>query len=145
MSAQSYQQQTIQPLLHKLSERLRLGFALPSIEFSYGEKHYSLQHKPFDFLEFIFRKIGHLFIYAVLGALVYGTLRHRKRSRLTCILFALSVVILIACADEYIQQYSPNRTASIRDVGVDLVGGSLGIILLNLIRRMYKGRSSSSD
>ncbi|MGV2883349.1 VanZ family protein [Paenibacillus taichungensis] len=143
MSAQSYQQQTIQPFLHKLSEQVRLGFTLPDISINYGEKHYSLQQKPFDFLEFIIRKSGHLFIYAVLAALVYGTLHQRKLSSKTAILFALFVVSLIASTDEYIQQFSPNRTASIRDVGVDLVGGCVGIILFRLSRRVSKGKSKT--
>ncbi|PWW45232.1 VanZ like protein [Paenibacillus pabuli] len=120
-----------------------MGFNLPDISFNYGEKHYSLQQKPFDFLEFIFRKGGHLFIYAVLAALVYGTLRQRKLSSKSAILFALFVVSLIASTDEYIQQYSPNRTASIRDVGVDLIGGCIGITLFRLSRRVYKGKSKT--
>ncbi|PAF31572.1 VanZ family protein [Paenibacillus sp. 7516] len=145
MSAQSYQQQTIQPLLHKLSDQVRIGFTLPNVTINYGEKQYSLQQKPFDFLEFVFRKGGHLFIYAVLAALVYGTLKYRKQSTITAVLFALCVVILIACIDEYIQQFSPNRTASIRDVGVDFVGGCLGIIFYTLGKKLFKRRSKKEN
>lgn len=51
---------------------------------------------------------------------------------------ALIVVALIASIDEYIQQFSPERTSSIRDVGVDLIGGCLGIAVYAAIRALFR-------
>ncbi|MFC9707022.1 VanZ family protein [Paenibacillus sp. NPDC056933] len=140
-STQSYQQQTIQPLLHKWAQKVNIGSALPDVQFTYGEHEYSLRQRPYDFAEFIFRKSAHLFIYAVLAGLVYGGLRYRKMRLMTCIIAGLAVVAVIASVDEYIQQFSPNRTSSIRDVGVDLLGGCGGIAIvmgLQAIRRTIR-------
>ncbi|MEC0123739.1 VanZ family protein [Paenibacillus pabuli] len=137
-STQSYQQQTIQPLLHKWAPKLNIGFALPDVHFTYGEHEYSLRQRPYDFAEFIFRKSAHLFIYAVLAGLVYGSLRYRKMRMWACIAAALTVVAIIASIDEYIQQFSPNRTSSIRDVGVDLLGGCGGIAVVMAIRTIRR-------
>ncbi len=66
---------------------------------------------------------------------------------MTCIVAALAVVLSIASIDEYIQQFSPNRTSSIRDVGLDLLGGCCGIAvyawLQSITRRIRKGRCDS--
>ncbi|WP_145320558.1 VanZ family protein [Paenibacillus xylanexedens] len=147
MSTQSSQQQDIQPWLHKWSQKVQIGFVLPDIQFTYGEYQYSLKQRPYDFAEFIFRKSAHLFVYAVLAMLVYGGLRYRRIRIMTCIVAALAVVLIIASIDEYIQQFSPNRTSSIRDVGLDLLGGCCGIAvyawLLSITRRIRKGRRDS--
>lgn len=147
MSTQSSQQQDIQPLLHKWSQKLHIGFTLPDVQFTYGEYEYSLKQRPYDFAEFIFRKSAHLFVYAVLAVLVYGGLRYRRASLVTSIFSALAVVFIIASIDEYIQQFSPDRTSSIRDVGVDLLGGCCGIAiyagLQSIIRRIRKGKRTS--
>lgn len=147
MSTQSSQQQNIQPWLHKWSQKVHIGFTLPDVQFTYGEYEYSLKQRPYDFAEFIFRKTAHLFVYAVLAVLVYGGLRYRKTRTITCIVAALVVVFIIASIDEYIQQFSPNRTSSIRDVGVDLLGGCCGMVIYTgfqyISRRFRKGRRPS--
>lgn len=66
---------------------------------------------------------------------------------MTCIVVALAMVLIIASIDEYIQQFSPNRTSTIRDVGVDLLGGCCGIAIYAglqfIIRRILKKRRAS--
>ena len=93
----------------------------------YNGHEYSLKERPYAFVEFLFRKTAHLLIYAVLAVLIYGSLRYKQVRFITCITLALMFVAVIASIDEYIQQFSPNRTSSIWDVGVDLIGGSCGI------------------
>ncbi|PQP82910.1 VanZ family protein [Paenibacillus sp. PCH8] len=147
MSTQSYQQQNIQPWLHKWSQKMQLGFTLPDVQFTYGEYDYSLKQRPYDFAEFIFRKSAHLFVYAVLAVLVYGGLKYRRIRSMTCIVAALALVLIIASIDEYIQQFSPNRTSSIRDVGVDVLGGCCGIAIyagLRFLSRKISKRGHSS-
>jgi len=146
-STQSYQQQTIQPWLHKWSEKVKIGFVLPDVQFTYGELEYSLKQRPYDFVEFIFRKSAHLFVYAVLAVLIYGGMRYRKIHMWACFATALTVIVIIASIDEYIQQFSPNRTSSIRDVGVDLLGGCGGIVLymsVNAVSRRFRYPRRSS-
>jgi len=128
-SMQTYQQQSIQPWLHSWAEHLRLKISFPDISFHYGDRSYSLRQQPYEFVEFLFRKTAHLFVYAVLGILVYASMRYRKVHWAKCAMISLIVVAAIACTDEYIQQFSKDRTSSVRDVGVDLLGGAAGILV----------------
>ncbi|MGQ8870930.1 VanZ family protein [Paenibacillus sp. TSA_86.1] len=140
MSAQSYQQQNIQPWLHKLTQKVHIGFTLPDVHFTYSGHEYSLKQRPYDFVEFVFRKTAHLFVYAVLAVLVYSSLRYKRVRVRTCIVVALMIVAMIASIDEYIQQFSPNRTSSIRDVGVDLIGACCGIAIYTGIRALLRSK-----
>lgn len=111
---------------------------LPDVHFTYSGHVYSLKQRPYAFVEFFFRKTAHVFVYAVLAALVYGGLRYKRVNIQRAILLALIVVVLIACIDEYIQQFSSERTSSIRDVGVDLLGGCLGIAIYATMRALFR-------
>lgn len=136
LSGQSYQQQDIQPWLHRLTQQVHIGVTLPDLHLFYNGHEYSLQQRPYAFIEFVFRKTAHLFVYAVLAVLVYGGLRYKRVRVMTCIITALVIVVIIASIDEYIQQFSPNRTSSIWDVGVDLIGGCCGIAIYTGIRAL---------
>ncbi|MCM3135346.1 VanZ family protein [Paenibacillus polysaccharolyticus] len=140
MSAQSYQQQNIQPWLHRLSQKVHIGFTLPDVHFTYSGHEYSLKQRPYDFVEFLFRKTAHLLVYAILAVLIYGSLRYKRVRVITCVALALMFVVIIASIDEYIQQFSPNRTSSIWDVGVDLIGGCCGIAIYIGIRALLGRR-----
>lgn len=126
-SMQTYQQQSIQPWLHGWAEHLRLRIPFPDISLHYGDRSYSLRQQPYEFAEFLFRKTAHLFVYAVLGILVYASMGYRKVHWTRRVIISLIVVAAIAGTDEYIQQFSKDRTSSVRDVGVDLLGGAAGI------------------
>lgn len=138
LSAQSYQEQTIQPWLRQWSGNIQWLLTLPDIQFTYGEHHYSLNERPLDFAEFVFRKSAHVFVYAVLGVLVYCGMRYLRKRTITSVAIALVVVTLIAAVDEYIQHFNPSRTASIRDVGVDLIGGFCGVMTWIASAALYR-------
>ncbi|MEK3827448.1 VanZ family protein [Paenibacillus sp. FSL K6-1558] len=140
MSSQSYQQQNIQPWLQRLTKQVHIGITLPDVHLFYNGHEYSLRERPYAFVEFLFRKTAHLLIYAVLAVLIYGSLRYKRVRVITCITVALMFVAVIASIDEYIQQFSPNRTSSIWDVGVDLIGGSCGIAVYTGIRALLGRR-----
>jgi len=138
MSSQSYQQQNIQPWLQRLTKQVHIGVTLPDVHLFYNGHEYSLRERPYAFVEFLFRKTAHLLVYAVLAVLIYGSLRYKRVRVITCIAVALMIVVMIASIDEYIQQFSPNRTSSIRDVGVDLIGGCSGIAIYTGIRTLVR-------
>lgn len=140
MSSQSYQQQNIQPWLQRLTKQVHFGVTLPDVHLFYNGHEYSLRERPYAFVEFLFRKTAHLVIYAVLAVLIYGSLRYKRVRVMTCIAVALMIVVIIASIDEYIQQFSPNRTSSIWDVVVDLIGGSCGIAIYIGIRALLSRR-----
>ena len=53
---------------------------------------------------------------------------------------ALGAVVLYAISDELHQYFVANRTASVRDVGIDTLGGTIGLGLLWVI---YRNRASA--
>ena len=78
------------------------------------------------FIDFILHKLFHLFEYGVLFALVFRT----KQSFWPAIVF----VILYAFSDEIHQSFVPTRTASLRDVFIDIIGGLIGWQFIKLIQ-----------
>jgi len=71
----------------------------------------------------LIRKAAHVFEYAVLGLLAYRALRFAEVRPIIAILF----VGLIAAVDELNQSFNPARTSSPWDVGLDVLGGIIGI------------------
>jgi VanZ family protein len=71
------------------------------------------------------RKSAHVAEYAVFAALTARALLGSSRAILARGWFAIAVLLLIlmAAADEYHQSFVPNRTASIGDVIIDIIGG----------------------
>ena len=96
-------------------------------------------------LEFFLRKAAHVSEYAVLAVLLYRAFVHTVfQSRR-----ALSAgIVLLSCAayaasDEFHQSFVPSRTASLRDVIIDLCGAALAVLLYWSIatRRVMPSRS----
>lgn len=87
-----------------------------------------LGHLDDDSLDTGIYKLAHLFVYAVLGGLIAhalsgsGIQRHRW--------WAIVVVALYAMSDEVHQAFVPGRSPSLLDVGLDAVGGFIGMQLL---------------
>jgi VanZ family protein len=72
-------------------------------------------------------KVGHVAGYTVLSLLV-GFLPVRMAFKVVCWLF----LVFHACLTEYIQLHVPGRTGSLRDVGLDVLGVTLGLTVLAL-------------
>jgi len=78
------------------------------------------------------RKTFHVPAYALLALLVWFALPALRRKRLV----VLGIVLAVAITDETLQSLQPNRSSSVRDVGVDLFGALLGIA----VARWWQGR-----
>lgn len=98
----------------------------------------------FPALSWALRKTAHLAEYAVLGLLAAGALGALFPGYVRCTsrraLWRIAVVVipfgaLVAFIDELHQTSLPSRTGSIRDVVVDLVGLSVGVLVVWLIGR----------
>ena len=72
-------------------------------------------------LETLLRKSAHFCAFLVLGMLISGALT-RLHFPMPLILLA---VLVCACADETIQLFSEGRSSELRDVWIDLSGGTL--------------------
>jgi len=81
-------------------------------------------------LDFISKKLAHMFVYAVLYLLIYrGVLIVReKTSGYKTWLFPLLICFIYAITDEIHQSIVPGRHATIRDISYDMLGASIVIL-----------------
>lgn len=85
------------------------------------------------------RKAAHAIEYAMLAALAYRALRESS-SPLRATIFALTLVVAVAVADETRQRFEPSRTGSAVDVSIDVAGGVAALLLLGAVRRFSEAR-----
>jgi len=84
----------------------------------------------FGFWDFVVKKGGHMLGYALLAAAYYHALTNRQDSTKHRFALALCLSVLYAASDEWHQRFTPGRTASIMDVGIDAAGSLLGAAML---------------
>lgn len=144
MSTRSYQEQTIRPLLIKTAHQLNLNVNLPNITIHYAGHSNNLQKNPYGFVEFVFRKCAHMFVYGTLTLLAYFLIRRRFGKHLLSFLLPLILIVAIASIDEYLQKFSEGRTSSPYDVLLDFTGGCIALLLMILIQ-WYTRRRRSKD
>jgi VanZ family protein len=85
----------------------------------------SISQKEIAFLHIILRKMAHVTEYFISGFLLFrafrnGSVKRREFIWAACSLF---VVIILAASDEFHQSFVSTRTASLVDVGFDVLGG----------------------
>jgi VanZ family protein len=81
------------------------------------------------------RKLGHVAEYFVLGILLFRAFRGGSRE-LQMLQWAFSsffVLVLYAASDELHQSFVSTRTASLYDVGIDMLGGIIALVLSALL------------
>jgi len=96
-------------------------------------------------VEFFVRKAAHVSEYAILAVLFYRAFVHtvfQSRRALSAGLVLLSCAAY-AASDEFHQSFVPSRTATLRDVMIDVCGATLAVLLYWLIatRRVIPNRS----
>jgi VanZ family protein len=82
-------------------------------------------------VDFIFKKVAHMFVYAVLYLLLargVEMVADEKSDPKVKIFVPLILVLCYAVSDEIHQSFVPNRYATLRDVGYDILGSSLVIL-----------------
>lgn len=87
----------------------------------------TLPRGPDPLLELVARKLAHLGEYAVLAILIARALAIGSASTRAVSLPTLAIVLAYAISDELHQGFVPLRTASPLDVGIDVVGGAVGL------------------
>ena len=78
------------------------------------------------------RKLAHFTEFACLGWLLSWLVRMLRNKKWEHMLLPLLTGAIIAAVDETIQLFIPERGPGILDVGIDTLGVSLGIVLINL-------------
>ena len=89
-----------------------------------------------DAITFIVRKSAHIFMYFVLGMLVFNVLRQYIHNNNKLVIFSIIFAFIYAITDEIHQMFVPERSAEPRDVLLDTLGASLGVALYLLIIRL---------
>lgn len=143
-SFQTYQQQSIMPLLRENISRERAKQLVPDVSFHYGNRLIEAKRNPYGFMEFVFRKSAHLFVYAVLAASTALGLRGLGITGWRMALCALLLVFCAAAADEWNQLRHAGRTGAWVDVGIDFTGGCAGVLVysgLNWLWRICRNRA----
>jgi VanZ family protein len=90
-----------------------------------------------------FKKGGHMLGYALLATAFYHSLNSSKRSIKQKFILVLCIVALYAASDEFHQRFTPGRTASFRDVVIDVAGGLIGIAVIRFVKRRISEQATS--
>lgn len=82
-----------------------------------------------DGMHFLIRKAAHTINYLCLGLVAFNALRFEKNLPLLKKLgIAFVMTVSFAGCDEYFQTFIPGRSGQIRDVMIDGMGASIGLI-----------------
>ena len=73
--------------------------------------------------------------YALLASAVCHALNNSNRAIKRRFVLVLCIVALYAASDEFHQRFTPGRTPSFRDVGIDVAGGLIGLAVMRFVQR----------
>lgn len=140
LSSQPYEiQNIVKPFLYKHASEQQISKKLPDITLKYRSSVIHAKQRPFEFIDFVFRKSAHLFVYAMLAFLAAWNLAvwkkesshySARRARGIRIVGVLVFIGFVASLDEWNQLHAAQRTGAIEDIGIDLFGGLIGVLLL---------------
>ncbi|WP_420852136.1 VanZ family protein [Paenibacillus hamazuiensis] len=145
LSSQPFSDQTMLPFLQKHIPQYRLSQALPNVTVIYGKYNIPAKRYPYQFVQFILRKTAHLIMYFTLATLLYVATIPYKLRRGIRFFMVIALVGGVAALDELYQSTNFLRTGSIQDVGLDLVGGVIGLLISMAIFRRWIGCLNRSD
>ena len=93
---------------------------------------------------FLVRKSAHMFLYFILGIMVFSLSREFKFSDRKRTLYSLLFVFLYAISDEFHQKFVSGRSSELRDVLIDSIAGLLGIFLCSSLYIALERRSNQA-
>lgn len=98
----------------------------------------SLTPIQFKRVEFVIRKMAHMFIYFTLSILIILFLFTYNTSIKMKIFLTLCISFLYACSDEIHQYFVGGRSASFKDVLIDTSGAGIGVLFIIIIYYIIK-------
>ncbi len=81
-------------------------------------------------VDFTVHKLAHVIEYGILGILIYRALKQEKISKKEAIIYAIIIACFYGFTDEFHQSFTPHRTTRLRDVFIDTIGASVGILIV---------------
>jgi VanZ family protein len=114
--------------------------------------HITLSWSAFERLHHLLRKGGHVCGYGILCILMFRAWYHSlrqsaaashsawksRRIRQYCAYLALAGTLITASLDEWHQSFDPTRTAALRDVGLDMLGGVSFLLVAMFVFKAFK-------
>lgn len=108
----------------------------------------------FIWWDFIIKKTAHIIEYGIFYFLLFRAINNVKltteswklvsKNKINWILPFL-LLLIYAASDEFHQSFIPGRTAKVRDVGIDLLGGLLSYWLISRKLLVYSFKSQNSN
>ena len=92
-------------------------------------------------LTFMIRKSAHIFAYFILGILIFNALWRAELRKLSFGRPTMSSIIicaLYAASDEFHQLFVSGRSGEIRDIIIDGIAASIGVVLIGYIYKRSK-------
>jgi hypothetical protein len=90
-------------------------------------------------LDLVLRKAAHLFVFGVLAVLVARALRGEGLERRATLIAAWITTLAYAASDEWHQTFVQGRVGHPSDVAIDMVGASVGLLVL---QRAWRGAAT---
>ena len=95
----------------------------------------NLRFLPDEGIDFVVRKAGHMGVFGILALLAWRALRTTTHLRLPWVL-ALVLTLLYAISDEIHQGGVAGRNMSGVDVGIDMTGALIAVVIVVAVRRL---------
>ena len=89
-------------------------------------------------VSFVVRKLAHFTVYLILGLLVSLLCSRYSLPFKQLLLLSILICILYACTDEFHQLFVLGRSGELRDVCIDSLGSSIGILFISVFYRKKK-------
>ena len=78
--------------------------------------------------DFVIKKTAHVVEYAILAVLLYRAMIGSDVEKKKAIILAILIASLYGFTDEFHQSFTPGREPRIRDVIIDTIGGTIGVL-----------------
>lgn len=88
------------------------------------------------------RKTAHVCSYLILSILIFTASTYIIKSQLRSYRNAFIISFIYAVSDEVHQLFIPGRTATVRDVFIDMSGVVMGMCIVGIVLSIYKHKSN---
>lgn len=81
-------------------------------------------------VDFAVHKLAHIIEYSILGVLIYRALKEESISKKEAVIYAIIIAAFYGFTDEFHQSFTPHRTTRLRDVIIDTIGATAGVLTI---------------
>ena len=98
----------------------------------------------FGVWDFITKKGGHMLGYALLASAYYHAFNNGKRAPKRLFVLALCITAMFAASDEWHQTFTAGRNGTPLDVGIDVTGGIIGILVSGWVQKRFPNQNKAA-